>query len=212
MIKLFDWNFLLSIITLSVAIIALWQTAYQTKLSNKQQLFERRLNTYLVIKSLLDVYSEHHSVLQTCKSDEPLFALDTVFCFMTNSAVLQDMANAMGNPLHQPEHREFLAKCEELRKISTEISLIYTGKVAEVFSIFVAHYENMLRTMYRYQVLMKSIQDKNNVLTYEQLKNNMGENNLRTEVINGIQDIEGIYVQIGDKKIENELRKQIKLK
>ena len=46
----------MTIIAVVISIIALFQTAKQTKLSNKQQLFDRRLEKYMLLKDLLILY------------------------------------------------------------------------------------------------------------------------------------------------------------
>ena len=46
-----------SIIAVCLSIIALFQTQKQIKLSNKQQLFDRRIDKYLLFKDLLSLYN-----------------------------------------------------------------------------------------------------------------------------------------------------------
>lgn len=40
-----------------ISIVALWQTNRQIKLSNKQQLFDRRLGNYLIIEGLFILFT-----------------------------------------------------------------------------------------------------------------------------------------------------------
>ena len=49
-------NLCLTIVTIIIATIALWQTQKQIKLGNKQHLFDRRLENYLLFKDLLSLY------------------------------------------------------------------------------------------------------------------------------------------------------------
>ena len=51
MIKFIGEN-IFSIITATVAIIAIWQTHRQIKISNKHQLFDRRVDRFILIKGL----------------------------------------------------------------------------------------------------------------------------------------------------------------
>ena len=50
-----DWNFWCSIITAIAAIVALILSVKQSRLSNKQQLFERRLRAYMLANGLISL-------------------------------------------------------------------------------------------------------------------------------------------------------------
>ena len=47
---------LLAIITVITALIALWQTHKQIKISNKQYLFKNRMDKYITFKGFLKLY------------------------------------------------------------------------------------------------------------------------------------------------------------
>ena len=51
----------LSLFAVVISMIALWQTHRQIKLSNKQQLFDRRLSDYLLLKDLAETYRKGHA-------------------------------------------------------------------------------------------------------------------------------------------------------
>lgn len=57
MIKFIGEN-IFSIITATVAIIAIWQTHRQIKISNKHQLFDRRVDRFILIKGLISLFED----------------------------------------------------------------------------------------------------------------------------------------------------------
>lgn len=56
-------NLILSTITIFIAALALILTYKQIKLSNKQHLFDRRLDNYLLIKDILSLYNVNKSFI-----------------------------------------------------------------------------------------------------------------------------------------------------
>lgn len=60
------WEIILSFVTAITAIVALVQTQRQMSISNKQSLFEKRIEAYLVAKGLLQLFKENQRSL-SCK-------------------------------------------------------------------------------------------------------------------------------------------------
>ena len=51
-------NNIFSIITAIIAIIALWQTHKQITISNKHHLFDKRVDTFTTVNSLISLFKE----------------------------------------------------------------------------------------------------------------------------------------------------------
>ena len=96
-----DWNFWLSLITGLTAVIALVLTLMQIRLSNKQSLFERRLECYLKIDGLMQLYKENQKLLETERKDEPLFAVDLEFLWLTNNTYLEEIQGIIFKNRHK---------------------------------------------------------------------------------------------------------------
>ena len=137
-----DWNLFFSIITVIVAIIALFQTSHQIRLSNKQHLFDRRLKSYLRANGLVNLCKDNYIHLQSKNNEEPFFQNDTVFSLLTNNTYMYQQMEVLEHPLEQPYQVEFLKKCEELKNLSEELKLYFEGKASEQYSSFVFAYEN----------------------------------------------------------------------
>ena len=50
-----DWNFWCTVMTSVAAVIAIGVSVHQIRLSNKQQLFERRLKAYMMANSIISL-------------------------------------------------------------------------------------------------------------------------------------------------------------
>ena len=151
---MFDWNLGFSLITVIVAIIALFQTSHQTKLSNKQHLFDRRLKSYLQSKGLANLCKDNYNHLQIKNNEEPFFQNELIFGWLTNNTYMYQQLDVLKHPLEQPYQVDFLKKCEELKNLSEKLKLYFEGKAAEHYSSFVSAYENALFRMYQYQIIL----------------------------------------------------------
>lgn len=142
-----DWNFLFSIVTAITAIGALVLSIRQMRLSNKQNLFDRRLKAYMLANGLISLCEENYKWLLEKRETEPQWANDYIFMLITNNAYMESQTDAINHPLEQPFHKEFLRKREELRNTAMEVELIFKGEVALTYSEFLRAYESVLATM-----------------------------------------------------------------
>ena len=147
-----------SVISIIIALIALFQTNRQISLSNKQQLFDRRLSRYLEFNTILSLYTENKSQLK----DESTFyhTNDLVFSWLTNCADLEKMVFAVANPLHQNEQKTLLTKYEQLKNDAIEISMVFDGNAAEIAGEFVSSFANLLKAMYQQQVYISNLREQ----------------------------------------------------
>lgn len=147
-----------SVISIIIALIALFQTNRQISLSNKQQLFDRRLSRYLEFNTILSLYTENKSQLK----DESTFyhTNDLVFSWLTNCADLEKMVFAVANPLHQNEQKTLLTKYEQLKNDAIEISMVFDGNAAEIAGEFVSSFANLFKAMYQQQVYISKLREQ----------------------------------------------------
>ena len=208
-----DWNFWFSVITAVVAIIALVQTKQQIKLSNKQYLFDNRVEHYLIAKGLIQLY-ESNKTLLTVKNNEPSFAIDFIFAQMTNNTYLEKITDVIAHPLEQPYHKEFLVKMEMVKDASTKIKYIYNGKAAILLGDYVLRYQELLFKMYQYQILLKNMDKASQDfrLTLEEAQKTVDEKHHREELQKAIDNLKQAYDALKKEKVEEKIEKQIKLK
>lgn len=207
-----DWNFWLSVITAVVAVIALFQTSHQTKLSNKQLLFERRLKIYKIVQDFIRLYKDNKNLLHIEREDA-LFANSYVFVLLTNDTFMEQQAYAIKHPLEAPYHQNFLRKREELRGIAEKIPLIFMGEEAQIYGKFVACYEQLLFRMYQYQIALENMRKANedHLMTVKQAANIAGEPAMRELLTTAIKEINDTYETISKRHTEDRIKRQISL-
>ena len=200
---------ILAIITAIIAIYALYQTGKQIKLSNKQHLFDRRVDKFILVKRLLSLYSRNREKL---KSMEGLYEnVEPIFRRLTNVTALKEMNIAVRNPLEEGEgHEIFLTICEKLLDASTEIELIWKGKEAGLVSEFVKKYEELLNTIYVQQIYIAS-EIESPTIPPDSLENKAKQMADMLKIEKLIKDIDCLYEEIIKTNAEAHLKKQIKL-
>ena len=154
-----DPQTLLSVATLITAVIALFLTHKQITLSNKHQLFDRRLKKYFELKTLISLYEDSRKLFTD--SNGTLMTFDFHFAQLTNCAELHEINSAMERPLVQGEQIKLLSKVESLKKDAEEISLIWNGPQAKMASRFVEQFATLLMKMYQQQVYIKRLEKEN---------------------------------------------------
>ena len=140
-----------SIITAIVAIIALWQTHKQIKLSNKQYLFESRVKKYTLANGLIQLYEDNKSLLDySNKKEDEAIIVDFQFENLTNIGYLKDITGIIYDPKNNEEKTKFLLKLEELKQLANEIKFLFKRKQGILLNNFVYNYQIVLLELYKY--------------------------------------------------------------
>ena len=151
-------NIVVSTVSAAIAVVALFQTKRQISLSNKQQLFDRRLSRYTEVNTIYSLYAANKLQLK----DESVFyhTNDLIFSWLTNCADLEEMVLAVANPLHQKEQKILLTKYEKLKNAAIEISMVFDGDAAEIAGEFVSSFADLLKAMYQQQVFISNLKEQ----------------------------------------------------
>lgn len=209
-----DWNFWLSVITSLIALGALWLSYRQVKLSNKQHLFDKRVENYLISIGLIELYKEHEPLFNKKNDETFVNSLDYIFNLMTNNSYLEEIVNVIDNPLSQPQHKLFLKKIEEIKNVASKIKFLFSNKESKLLSDFVLCYQKFLFSMYQYQIIfnkMKIFSEKYNT-TYEDSQIGVGEPEQRKDLFKSLENLNKAYNLIYKNNVLEEIEKQIKLK
>lgn len=209
---LYDWNFWFSVITALVAILALALTFIQIRLSNKQSLFDRRLECYLKIDGLIQLYVVNKKTLEKNRQNEPIFAVNLEFLWLTNNTYLEDVSEAIKNPLENPGHKKFLIKCEEIKKLAIEAELVFKGKESQYISSFIRAYEQLLFKMYQYQIILGKLREyaEQYHSTLEDAQKRIDESSHRNSLLETYTELKTTYLQVEKNNAIKKLKKQIK--
>lgn len=141
---------LLSLLATVISIIALWQTQRQIKFSNKQQLFDRRLSDYLVLKDLAKNYREVGERCELNENEGWLFHAGVVLYFLLSNSFFEPASDIRTQPDDIRLQKELFAKRVELRKISEEMSIIFKRDISSVACEFISAYERAVKNSHEF--------------------------------------------------------------
>ena len=208
-----DWNFWCTVMTSVAAVVAIGVSVHQIRLSNKQQLFERRLKAYMMANSIISLCKENYVFLSEKRKAEPQFANDLVFVWLTNNTYMEGQAEAIEHPLEQPFHKELLKKREELRNMAMEFEFIFKGNVASLYGNFLRDYENALAVMYQYEIIIRKMKEENEKYphTSEVLSKMFSEEEYRDRLYDALGKLKASYDAVSQEKNDKQLRKQLTL-
>lgn len=208
-----DWNFWCTVMTSVAAVVAIGVSVHQIRLSNKQQLFDRRLKAYMMANSIISLCKENYVFLSEKRKAEPQFANDLVFVWLTNNTYMEGQAEAIEHPLEQPFHKELLKKREELRNMAMEFEFIFKGNVASLYGNFLRDYENALAVMYQYEIIIRKMKEENEKYphTSEVLSKMFSEEEYRDRLYDALGKLKASYDAVSQEKNDKQLRKQLTL-
>lgn len=200
------------VLSLIISVIALVNSYKQTELSNKQDLFNERINNFVIVNGLLDLYKSNKSIIEKDKEDEIYFSSNFLFISLINNSYLEKMGNVINKPLINSKQKDFLSKIEEIKNEALKIKFIYNGKEAIAFRKFVDSYANFLIQYMSLLDLIKEMQekDKNNMDVHE-IADKVDEKNRRKELFKKIDALKESYNKIEVGNVVEKIEKQIKM-
>ena len=203
---------ILEIITLIIAFIAIYQTNKQIKISNKQHLFDKRIEKFLIYTGLLSLYSENKMLIKEENKEVPL-EVTILFSGLTNNVYLKDIGNIINDTHNEKIRIDFLIKLEELYKVASEIELIFPSRHSKTLKKFILEYRDLLQKLYKYRCVLERIENENDKKPQEfvKLQKIFGEERYREELYYAYKKIENTYKEIEEKNIKEKVKKQIKL-
>lgn len=213
-----DPNFWVSIISVCIAIFALFQSNKQIKISNKQSLFERRLEKYLIAKDLLNLFENKREHIVDDKDLH--FSLSLQFSWLTNTTYLCDMIFAINEPLDSEKQNILLSKCEMLEKYATEINVLWDNEAGEAVGNFIRTYKVLLFKLYQQKVFVNNFYEYNKkqngiielMITGDEIQKKAKENANNNGLYKTIAELDNLYHKIIERDYEQTLYKSLKLK
>jgi predicted nucleotidyltransferase len=208
-----DWEIVLSIATIATAVIALFMTFFQMQLSNKQSLFDKRIENYMIADELCVLYNDNRKSLLRLERDKFISSLDIMFRLIMQTACLEQATNVMISPNPPFAIKQFWETCEHLASSSAKTKFLFRNRKALVLSNFVIAYKELLVVMYRYKIAMDCMEEYKRVFdfTFEKAQETTDEPKKRKDVFSALDRIESLYTQIEEEKIREAIEKKIKL-
>lgn len=194
-----------------MAIIALLISCYQARLSNKQSLFNRRLNIWITVDKLMSVYVKNAKDLE--HDDEPQMDIDLQFALLTNTTYLQSISTSINHVLDADPQLNLHLKLDEMRTLAMEARFCFKGKSGEAIAEFIEAYQSLLSSMYQYQILLnKMLQNAREYQwTLEQASEKLHEPDQRQDLFERESTLAASYKTLCQLNKRGAIQRQIQL-
>lgn len=194
-----------------VAIIALLISCYQARLSNKQSLFNRRLNIWITVDKLMSVYAKNAKNLE--HDDEPQMAVDLLFVWLANTTYLQSISASINNVLDAEHQLNLHLKLDEMSSLAMEARFCFKGKSGDAIAEFIEAYRSLLFSMYQYQILFNKMlqSSKEYQWTLEQASEKLLEPDQRKDLFEKESALAVSYKTLCQQNKRGAIQRQIKL-
>ncbi len=102
---------------------------------------------------------------------------------------------------------------ESLTEVATKIKFLFSGNSANLLGDFVIQYKNLLRVMYRYQIILDKLNKaaNNNKRDLEKSQQEVNEPQYRIELKQATINLRDTYLEIEKNKVIELIEKQISL-
>lgn len=173
----------------------------EQKLSNKQVLFDKRLNISASIFNLTNCEKQVESIF-TNKSNDTIdwnIAVD----YLTRTSELQKILNEYDNPEDTDAKKKLLVEIQKLDETGYKSKLVFPNPTGEKLSIYFSLYGELLLSLYNYKIARYSL---------DELLNEKSIFQSPEAVIEAQNNVKDKYIEINNKwKALQKASKEIKL-
>lgn len=207
-----DWNIVSSVITSIASILALAISVYQIRLSNKHQLFERRMVAYMQVKAILSACKDAFEYLPY--DDEPDKCNALFFRLLASTTSVEEYAKAIEHPWVEPDHRRFINACEHLEEQALAFQLIFKGRKCNDNTVkpvvdFIMAYQSTLLSTYRYEAILHGLRIKSSLIPEE--AHYLSKDECQNDANQNIENLKGSYNAVVKLGAEEKIRKQLSI-
>ena len=215
-----DWSLVCSVILALTGIISCCAATKQTKISNKQFLFDKMLTNYKSIKELFTLYEEHKNILKSWCIEPKNFSIvantSFDFTFLTNSGRWESMVEVFKDYKDNDKKRNYLLKKEEFRDFILENSFLWKFKGAEKIVNFLENYLSLLDALYKIEVYYQSLKEHNDNsigrLSSEEFSNRIIKFIEEKKIKQIVETLDVLYKEIKSDNLILKMEKEINLK
>ena len=193
---------ILSLVAIGISLKAILQTKKQIELSNKQQLFDRRIDSYNLICDLLDSYFKLKNMMN--ERLDLNFNYRFILRSLMEIDVLRSIIWTVDKPTDVNANQIFEEKLYWLRKQADSMPLLFENDLVNDFSQFVVLYKDLLLWLQRYNSDIERTKRTEFDKDYKEMA--------REKILEISKDMDDLYSKIKSEKELFELKKAIVLK
>lgn len=204
-------EFILAIATFIASITAIIISVYQIHLSNKHQLFDRRINDYCILTELFGLCEKSQNMLNR-EYDNMGVSLQQIcvdYISLTSNHFLEPVTLSITNPLE--EHNKFINKMDDLKHIAQEILFVFPKAKAKILSQFIGDYIEVLTNQFRCSYSFASTAAGKNIIPEIQWVLAPPESEMPKILLQSYEKLNTTFNEIKISKLDEKLKKTIRL-
>jgi len=181
------WDMVCSVATIVLAVVAIAISIWQTCLSNRQALFQKRLVLWVKASDLMRLLNNNESILVEDRSFQ--MGIEIPFLMLLNNSWLESASDAVLDPRNADAKRVFLSKVEGIQSMGLEAKFLFKGKRGRALSDFISSYGALLTQMYKYRRIMELMHEYgvNHRKTLDESAEAVGEPKVRKAYFNAVE-------------------------
>lgn len=200
-----------SIVTAVTAIIGIFMSRWQIRNSNKQSLFDKRLQIFLFVNGLSNLLHDTPELLREKEHIRMANQLD--FQMLTNNTELSNITSAIQHLEDSDKHNAFLKELELFKIREQTAKFIFKDPTAAVLSNFIQSYRELLLSTYQYEILLDDISHDSKQFgwTLKEAASQLSEETRRVELNKKINALNQNFHAYESDTMQRKIKKQINL-